>query len=152
MSSTQSLRSSPELPLKWFKFWSVWWWPILVPSREILKCLLFLCLSFPGNWWCGNLGCVSVGSVLSSSALQIFWVVSHLSSLLCPPVYLLGDFLWLRHVQSRTSTGVFKDGCRTLSYANQGTPSKVDHYTKNANFDKIFGWIIGLEFYANLLT
>ena len=37
--------------------------------------------------------------VSSSSTLLIFWEASHLCGLLCPPVYLLGHFPSLRHVQ-----------------------------------------------------
>ena len=34
-----------------------------------------------------------------------------------PPVYLLCHFLWLRHAQASTPTGVFDGGCRTLTHA-----------------------------------
>ena len=42
----------------------------------------------------------------------------HLSALLCPPVYLLGRFPSLRHIQRSTPTGVFESGCRPLTHSS----------------------------------
>ena len=64
--------------------------------------------------WSDVLDCVPAGSVSSSSTLQIFREASYFWGLLCPPVYLLGHFLALRHVHGSTST-VFKGGCRHIS-------------------------------------
>ena len=75
-----------------------------------------------GDWWCDVLGFVLVGSVSSFSTLKIFWEASHLWGLLCPPVYLLGRFPSLQHVQGSTPTGIFKGGCQPLTHPSLGFP------------------------------
>ena len=59
-------------------------------------------LSLPGHRWGDALGFVPAGSVSSSSRLQIFSDANHLWCLIFPPVYLLGHFPSLRHIQGRT--------------------------------------------------
>ena len=78
---------SPMLPLKQFQCWSDWWHPFLIFSRKMVERFLFLRLSPPGDRWCNVLGSVS-----SSSTLQIFQDATHLWWLLCPPVCLLCHF------------------------------------------------------------
>ena len=90
---------SRKVPWKQFQCSSDWRWHSLVLSRKIIQRFLFPRLSPPGNRWCNVLGFVPVGSVSSSSTLQIFRDASHLWGLLCPPVYLLGHFPSLWHVQ-----------------------------------------------------
>ena len=97
------------LPLKQFpKF--VWLTMALShPFKEdILEHFLFKvfpCLSPPGHQWCDVLGFVPACSVSSSLTLQIFQDASHLWGLLYPPMYLLGHFPSLWHVQDSTPTG-----------------------------------------------
>ena len=78
-------------------------------SRPFKEDRLPLPLSTPlsfGDWWCGGLCFVTAGSVSSFSTFQIFRETSHLSGLLCLPVYLLGHFpsLW----KWMSSTGTFQ--------------------------------------------
>ena len=68
--------------------------------------------------WCPWLCARS--NVSSSSTLQIFREASRLWGLLCPPVYLLGPFPSLRHVQGNTPTGGFEGGCRPSTYSSLG--------------------------------
>ena len=71
------------------------------PFKENRLALRFLFprLSSPGDRWCDVPGFVPTGSVSSPSTLQHFREANHLRGLLCPPVYLLGHFSSLRHVQ-----------------------------------------------------
>ena len=94
---------TPTLPLKRFRCSSDWRWPFLVPSWKTVERFVFQHLSPPSDRWCDVLGFVPAGCVLSSSTLQILRGASHLWWLLFPPVYLLGHFLWFRHVQGSTS-------------------------------------------------
>ena len=92
---------SPMSPLKRFQCSSDRRWPSLVLSGKIVYRFLFQRLSPPGARWCDVLGFVPAGSVSSSSTLLIFQNASHLRRLLCPPVYLLGHFTSLWHVQGK---------------------------------------------------
>ena len=105
--------------------WSDWRWPSLVLSKKIVSRFLFQSLSPPGDQWCDVFGFVPGGSVSSFSTLQIFWKAKHLRGLLWPPVYLLGRFPSLRHVQGSTPTGVFEGGCRPLRHSSLGFPSTL---------------------------
>ena len=99
---------------------------------------LFPCLSPPGERWCDVLGFVPAGSVSSSSAPQIFQDTSHLWGLLCPPVYLLGRFPSLRHVQDSTPTGVFEGGCRPLTHSSPGLSFHFSLFV--ASSLNLWGW------------
>ena len=98
----------------------VWRWPSLVLSGKIVYRFFFPRLSPPGDRWCDVLGFVTAGSVSSSSTLLIFQEASHLWGLLCPPVYHLGNFLSLWHVQSSTPTAVFEGGRGPLTRSSLG--------------------------------
>ena len=94
-------------------------WLMTALSRPFKEKYLVLPLSMSlslDDRWCKVFGFVSTGSV-SSSTLQIFWDASHSWGLLCSPIYLLGHFPRLRHIQGSTSTGVFKGGWQTVAYA-----------------------------------
>ena len=106
----------PMFPLKQLHCSSDWRWPSLVLSRKIIKCFPFPRLSPPGDWWRDVLIFVPAGSVSSSSTLEIFCYTNHLRWLHGPPVYLLGHFPSLRHIQApqhlRSSvTQTIWDGC-----------------------------------------
>ena len=97
----------------------------LIFRWQIIKCFLFLHLSPCGSWWCGVLGFVPAGFVSSPSTLQIFQEAVHLLWFFCPPVYLLGQFPWLVHIQDSTVTcwickhkKMFKKKCRTCQNVN----------------------------------
>ena len=125
---------SPMLPLKQLQCWSDCRWPFIVISRKIVERFLFLRLSPPVDRWCEVLGFVPAVIVLSSSTLRIFLDASRLGWLLCPPVYLLCHFLWLRHVQNcSTPIGFFEGGCRTLTHAICASHSTV-HFLQQAHW------------------
>ena len=119
MRSIPSLRSFPNVA---FETVPMLVWLTMVLSRPFKERLLFLRLSPPGHQWCDVLGFVSAGSVSSFSTLQIFRETSHLRWLLCPPVYLLGYFPSLRHVQGSTPTGYSERGCRLSIHSILGFP------------------------------
>ena len=60
----------------------------------------------PGDYGVMSLALFPIGSVSNSSILQIFRDASDLRWLLFPPVYLLGHFPSLWHVQGSTPTAV----------------------------------------------
>ena len=91
----------------------------------------------PGDRWCDVLGFMPVGSFWSST-LQIFREASRLWELLCPPVYLLGCFPLLRHVQGSTPTGVYEDGCRPLTHSSLGFPFHFSLFV--ASSLNLWGW------------
>ena len=120
MRSSPRSEISPTSSLKQFQCLSNWQWPSLVRSGRLVQRLLIRHLSPPGDRWCDVLGFVPAGSVWSSSTLQIFRDTSHLWCLLFPPVYLLGNFPSLQHVQGSTSTKIFEGGCRPLTNSSLG--------------------------------
>ena len=84
------------------------------PFKEDRLALPLSRLSPSGDRRCDVLDFVPSGTVTSSLTIQIFREASLLRGLLCPPVYLLGHFPSLRHVQSKHTIGVFEGGCRPL--------------------------------------
>ena len=86
------LSSFQEMPLS--SWWSMVWCPWL--------CACWQCLNLPNT------------SDLPRS--------KPLVRLLCPPVYVLGCFPSLQHVQGSTPPGVFKDRCRPSTYSSLGFP------------------------------
>ena len=84
-------------------------------SRYIVERFLFRSLSPPGHRRCDVLGFLSVGSVSSSSILQIFRDAGHLWWRLCLSFCPIGLFSRLWHAQGSISTGVFEGGCRPLT-------------------------------------
>ena len=132
MRSEKSICAPPRLsevfptsPLKQFQCSSDWQWPSLVLSRKIVERFLFPHLSPPGDQWCEVLGFVPAVSVSSFSTLQIFRGASRLWELLCPPFYLLGRFVSLRHVEGSTPTGNFEGECRPSTQSSLGFPFHV---------------------------
>ena len=98
---------SPTAPLKrFFQCSSVLTMALSRPVKEDRLALRFLFprLSSPGDRWCDVFGFVPTGSVSSPSTLHPFREANHLRGLLCPPVYLLGHFPSLRHVQGSAPT------------------------------------------------
>ena len=69
--SASSLRSSfPKVAFETVKCWSDWRWPFPVHFRRIVDCFLFLCLSPPGDRWCGDIGFVPASGASSSSTYE----------------------------------------------------------------------------------
>ena len=69
----------PTLPLTQFQCPSAWTMALSRPFKEERRALAAPShASSPGDRWCDVLGFVPVGSVSSSSTLQIFRDVSHL--------------------------------------------------------------------------
>ena len=66
--------------------------PFSFLSRYIVERFRFLLLSPTGDRWRGVPGCVSAGSVSSSSTVQTFPDVTHSRRLLCPSICLLVVF------------------------------------------------------------
>ena len=64
------------------------------PFKKYCERFISLCLSPSGDLWCAviGFGFVPPCCTSSSSTLQIFRSASHLSRLLCLPVYLSGHF------------------------------------------------------------
>ena len=60
-----------DSPFTSFQGWSLRW-PFRILLRKIIEHCLFLCLSPPGDCWCGVLGFVPTASVSSSSTHEIF--------------------------------------------------------------------------------
>ena len=119
------MRSEMPISQKRFQCSSGWRWPSLVLSRKIVSRFLFPRLSPPGDRWCVVIGLVPAGSVLSSSALQIFREASH---------------LW--------GCTVFMDGSRTL-LDSEAPPWLVFgdwaisvHYLRSCGF--LFSWMRSL--------
>ena len=104
---------------------SDWRWPSLVISKKIVQSFLCPRLCPPCDRWCDVLGFVPAGSVSNCSTLQIFRDASHLWGLLCPPVYLLGHFGSLRHIQGSTCTHrIFRRWRSTIGTFQSGLPDR----------------------------
>ena len=92
----------------------------------------------PDDRWCDALGFVPAGSVSSFSILQIFGEASHLWGLLCSPVYLLGHFPSLQHVQGSTPAGVFEWERRPSTHFSLGFPFHYSLFV--ATSWNLWGW------------
>ena len=124
MRSTPSLRSFPNVA---FETVPMFVWLTMALSRPFkedrLALLFFKRLSPPGDGqWYDVLGFVPAYSVSSFSTHQIFQCVGCLWGFLFLPVYPLGHFPSLRHVQGSTPTGVFEGGHWPLTHSSLGFP------------------------------
>ena len=131
------MRSEMPISQKRFQCSSGWRWPSLVLSRKIVSRFLFQSLSPPCDQWCDVLGFVPAGSVSSFST--DLPKSKHLRGLIFPPVYLLGRFPTLWHVQGSTPTWVFEGGCRPFKHFSLGFPFHSSLFV--ARSLNLWGWL-----------
>ena len=116
MHFTPTLRSFPKVAYEMVPMFVLLTMALSHPFKED-HLALPLSTSFSSRWLTRDvLGFVPAGSVSSFLTLKIFPEASNMWRLLCPPVYLLGHFPSLWHVQGSTPTGVFEGGWQPLTF------------------------------------
>ena len=84
----------------------------------------------------------------ASQVPQHFRDASYFWGLLFPPVYLLGHFPSVRHVQGSTPTWVFEGGCRPMAHSGLGFPF---HFSLGLTVHNKLRWQAQVSTYQNII-